>query len=310
MSEQLSRADKDKLYQEAVSMLPHYGWPAWPPKEVPMQESWWEKEAEVLPSSKRYQHQAPFVKIFEVSGSPQSGKDTLQREVNQQLYSIFEENGFSPIAFSEFFKSTGDIFLLMSPPALGGQGPDEIGVFTQKYEKQEWVGNLWMQLDKFTYWEAWVANLTVNSNPEFPQAFMGNRGLADVLIWLYALTAHQEDKKFSIPPDFQGGFDFNPFLARAQAEIRDIDAIVLIGISQQEAKKRREQAGKTDPGHVTDSPFFNDLNAWYGHLAKEVLPKWHEFWGTGYLILNGEENLDRNAQRFKNFIIKAANLQS
>ncbi len=131
---------------------------------------------------------------------------------------------------------------------------------------------------------------------------MGSRGLTDVLIWLYALTAHQGDKKFSIPSDFREILDFNPSLARAQAGISNIDAIVLMGISQREAKKRREQAGKTDPGHVTDSPFFNDLNAWYSHLVKEVLPQWHESWGTGYLILNGEDPLDKNVRRLTSFI--------
>jgi hypothetical protein len=300
MHEQLSRAEKDELYQEAVSMLPHYGWPPWPPKEVPkLISEWWKEETTIPPEG----FLRPHFRLVEFSGLPQGGRSTLEKELKEKLGPEMAREGWGVDFWDERLRSVPETAQSLSFFPM----PGAIGIFFK--DEGDWTAPFSIQHLNHYLWSKWIRDLSRTAKPSERKLVLGFRGPIDISVWFFTHAAHQEDPNFAIPEWYREEelIKWGQVLARNQPLISDLDAAILIGISQKEAKKRREQAGKDYPGWVTDSPIFPELSAWYEYFIKKVHPRVNELKRKkfaermGLLVLNGEASIEENLEGIINF---------
>lgn len=312
MIEKLSREEKDKIYKDTLALLPSLGWPSWPPKEVPKVQRpyWWKQKTEILPTEFRL----PFTRLIEVDGLSQAGKSTLRQKLTRILTPELKEVGWHLRVWEEHFLTTRDavfgIGLSISPP-LAGETVDE-DLHVSIFEKDSWVTNFWLQIEKERIlWER-IENLIHSARPNSWELAVTYRGAIDATIWSYALVAHRQDPNFTIPDWYREDFENNwaRILSESLISTSKIDAVVFMGISQEEAKKRRRAAKKKYPGWLTDSPLFSELSAWYGYFIESVYPNLHDFYGMGLLVLDGEASLEENLERLLNYCRKLVGIET
>lgn len=306
-----------QVYAELAEMLPFYGWPRWPPTEIPKLESeaWWKpkaegKETKYLPRG----FHLPFARIIELNGLPQAGKSKLRTELFRALTPELEKTNWGLQIWDEQFITTPEgvfeIKLPVSPP-LGDHGLEEEIDFTP-LEKDSWLSSLWLQMRKEEWWRERILNQIHSARPDQWELLIGYRGVVDAMIWTYTLAAHKQDPRFIIPDWYREDFKsrWSWVLAGSQALAGNIDAVVLMGISQEKARFRRSHADKKHEGWVTDSPVFGDLSAWYGYFIEKVHPKLYDLHGTGLLVLDGEAGVEHNTRVIVNYCRKIVGFQS
>jgi hypothetical protein len=292
--------DADRVCAESVRLLPQYGWPEWPPEEVPQpkEEQWWQEEIFVPPKG----HRLP---IIEVGGLPQAGKSSLIKKAAAPLTTILEGQYLKKhlVIFDEQLSSTEWEYYMdpsvQVPSTSPFAGEDHDAIFWDK----EWLDHLQIQLFKTLGWEKQLY-ASMDSGQIGRRLFLGIRGPVDVMVWFYALATHQKDPSFTIPSWYREDLkQCGSIVAKSQQLTSYTAAVVLVGLSQKEAEQRRQEANRTYPG-VTESPFFLDFSAWCAHWIENVWPKTRERKGTGLLVLNGENSLEHNTKVFLDYCRK------
>lgn len=296
----------DYYYEYLDTVHKYLGWPEWPSTEVPPQTEWWKSGLQVLPSHNRARHLLPYRSWVDTIGLPQSGKSTINKairtlgdeglNVNANL-SLHDQDQAVTVTSDAIFINTA----LVYPPCLW---PDEDGVDFQVFEKDDPLAAVEYQVHKEIYWRYRVQNMFIKpGNRNNPQLIIGYRGPIDTTIFSYALASHKEDPKFTLPEDYRNLYTnlLTCAVVGSQLLVRNVDAIIITGIDQSEAQNRRKAEGKTNPGWVTDSPFYNDLSAWYGYWIEKVWPHMHDYFGTGLLVLDGTDKQDANIKKVTNY---------
>jgi hypothetical protein len=286
------------VYQSLLELLPYVGWPEWPPAEPPpLNKGWFKEEIAIHPQRPHL----PKARLIEIIGLPQTGKTTLRERYFPQLRHHLDDKGWQLTVWEEGHYPTPQVLFEIRPPIpppLGDEGDEDL-IF-MSHEKHNWLDHLVLQWNKEWWWQGMITNLIDSAIPNRHHLVAGYRGPLDAMIWLYALAAHQEDPAFTVPDWYRPHLEkYGPLVASSHALVGQfLDAAVIIGISQEEAQKRREKDKKPYPGSVTDSPFFDDLSAWYGYWVREIQPRTQ----TGLLLLNGESSLDHNFERLRDYV--------
>jgi hypothetical protein len=284
----------DQYYLEMKELLPLYGWPTWPPKEVPKQTEWYKEEIRVLPK-KPHLLQTCFIGF---DGTPHAGKTTLSEALKNKydqslvhrlkilnpddLY-VQGEGGVMHVNMSLIYPTLEDPMPLIM-------------------EKNDWVTNLWHQFNKQLFWESRIQELIRMNNTNATNLIIGQRSPIDQTIFSAAFVT-TTDPIFSIPQDFKvfATDRYLKTLIGSQALAQFIDAEILIGTDKPEARKRRKDMGFTSKG-IADSSFFDDLSAWNGYWIKNIWPNLYDLHGTGLLVLDGTNKIEENLQILKSYV--------
>jgi hypothetical protein len=313
--------DLRERYRHTVEkILPIYGWPKWPPTEIPQPKNleWWRQEIEVFPT-------VPFAKnpnasILQTAGLPQTGKtsvrhwlqDEIERPTNQDFRRLTDKVRLEVFPDGIYSSEQGYFIfypLLPSPVFPSGEYTEPL-TFTIS-RKEGWLSHFSLQDFKLIWWTSLIAHFSFEDVPRKPKSLViGPSGPLDVMIFTFTQAAHQEDPEFAVAGEFSQKYYQDEFfairdLATANAYLPRTDAVILFGISQKKAQERRKKAGKKYRG-LSDSPFFRDLSAWYGYWIENIFPNLHQYKGTGLLVLNGEASLEENAERITNYLVELA----
>ena|SRR3989304_3108003 len=123
----------------------------------------------------------------------------------------------------------------------------------------------------------------------------------------HTLAAHKGDKSFEIPDFFRPNLtNISYNTCGLHALSARVDSVVMIGTSQDIARKRPGKQDSINESHVAKSPIFRDLSAWYGHWIKKVLPNIHDVYGTGLLSVDGSQSIKKNAPIISSYIEQVA----
>jgi len=297
---------KEVYYEEYARLLfPYLGWPNWPPKETPGNKEWWKAGTIVLPSSSRASYSLPYTPLIEIDGLPKSGKSRIRDELSSSLTNSLDKGKWSIVAFDEtpllITKDAvfADLTLIYPPDILPDDDPVPV-----VFEKDDWVTTLYYQHLKSEWWGQQIQHLAKPIlQPKKHKLVLGYRGPTDGTIFSWAFASHRQDSTFAIPDDLSRASEL---LLKSAVNLElvshYVDAVILVGISQQEAQKRRAAEKKDYPGWITDSPFYQDLSSWYGYWIENVWPKMHKRYGTGLLVVDGRKPLEHNVPLIAEYV--------
>lgn len=313
---QMSNTDRDRgfpideIYQEYADLvLKHFGWPEWPPSEIPNQNEWWTQSISVKPQKTHL----PYTSFVEFDGSPQSGRSILSRNVLQQ-YSTEQQVWTLEVTDQDLTYAKGPAIIyqnleMIYPPS---QIPDDDLPSTWLHDmgNTSWLDCIHYEINKAEFWAQQHLRMVRSAKSNQPKVVFGLRGPLDSVIFSYALASERNDQNFTIPDDFRDAI--LPHMLKTVCNQHTLaaknDAVVLIGISQEEAQRRRMAAGKTSKSWITDSSFYNTLSAWYGYYLANVWPKIHEAHGTGLLVLDGAKPIEENVEVLLTYLSDIGNV--
>ena len=275
-----------------------HGWPELSLRDIDTPEvtHWYREGTEIQPdfSNPRFPWFPNNALLMEMLGTFQAGKSSL-------IEHFLSKQGESSVKFIEepFFSiPQGLMSVEMLPPEYG---EDE---FLHSFHDRSWFNVFDTQQVKIRNWINTVQLLSKgNSKPD--DVWIGYRGPIDTLCWIYTYACHKIEDEFFVVPEFRESFE-----KWAKACIGEMcvfsaksSAIVMMGISQEEAIARRRKAGKTYMSY-SETPIYNELSAWYGFFIRNVYPRLRESYGTGLLILDGERSTDYNVERLKRYLLE------
>ena len=282
------RAEADQIYRDTLdTFFPLFNLPSFPPDNVPPYREWWRNEISVPPKAVRISGQA----IISIEGDPQAGKTTIRDSLRGIEFAGWEietwDEPITPLPAKEIVQAFSPLY-----------GP----VMLEK----DWISSIFLNLWKEDWFQSNI-DYWLQTKPPFHggRLAINYRGPLDNMIFYYALASHKVDSKFTIPEWFRPELTKLSFIAPLVDFFNGlswVDALIMTGLNQGEAQNRRRLEGKTYPGWVTDSTFYLDYTAWYGYFIENVWPKLHEIYGTGLLVLNGEDTRENNLQKVVKFI--------
>jgi hypothetical protein len=284
----------------------------WPPGPEPHPGEWWRNETTVLPNRKLLSNRYPNLRLIDINTPPKFGKSTLLNAVDD---CNFPGGWQVSVSDEDYIKTTNkhlivDPAVVFPPADLADIEDDIVYSFPKNSEDEIWPDQLFMQLFKLHYWENKISSLqqTATGNREATM-HISARGPLDTIIWQMSLLTHQGDPAFTIPPVFREDYTKHSRFVISRASIlllNNFDAVILGGISQEESNRRRLAEGKTKPGFVAGSPFYQTMLGWQGFMANQVLSKMHEKLGIGYMIINGERPVEVVQQQIINYVKEIA----
>jgi len=303
---------KTELYQQHLEM---FGWPEWPPTEVPPYTEWWkqEKYLRVLPN--RALNPITKSHTAEITGAPQTGKTTMEKALVEELKRKLKGTSWNLHVWEEGHVGGNErvFFEARQPLPYPYGSPEEDEVYTAMWDKEEdpWLTSLHMQLSKGVWWKLWIESYVEKTDSQKPNLVIGYRGPLDSNIWLYATAAHRTDPKMVVPDWYRKTVlpIWLPYIIDFELMTRHVDSIVITGVSQETAQERRRIAGKRYNSWITDSPIYKDYLAWLGYWIENVYPILHFQKGTGLLVVDGEDSLEANTQKLIDYVVEATGLR-
>lgn len=290
-----NNGELDQIYSELKEFIPLYGWPKWPPKEVPSNSEWYKNQKYILPK-KPHMPQNCFITI---DGTPHAGK-TSTSEIFASNYQISDKHKLVQINPDNLYVTGAGGIMYFALDQIFPSSEDELPTLM---EKNDWVTNLWHQFTKQLYWEKRIHELIQSAKVEKTSLTLGQRGPVDQTIFCYAHLTHTTDPDFTIPTD-QIQFAQDQYLQTfigSQCLVQFLDSVIFIGTDKNEALQRRKCMNLTQKG-IANSPFFEDYSAWIGYWIENVWLNLYDIHGTGLLVLDGTKSIDENIEILSTYI--------
>lgn len=277
-------------------MLKQLGWPKLEVgMETPPLYEWYESDIEVDPdldSGKRHPFLSNQNTLFEFGGTFQSGKSLLIHSLqeHQEIVAVDE-----PIV-----KVPGGLFMME-----GLEFSDEGGVYIDRIET-DWVEALAAHRFKDRQWVDRLMRLKEWNGYRFYDAMrthLACSGPISNICWYYLHACHKKEyyeDEIGVPEEFIEIYQsaVQKLLIDSISFARNSSAVVLIGINQSEAQARRK--GKSLSPY-SDTNVFNELSSWYGYFIQHVWPEMYRIYGTGLLVLSGNNKPDDNIEKLVEF---------
>lgn len=276
-----------------IKFLRSLGWPEWPPAVAPELFPWWKTKISVLPTRMH----TPDTYIFTCDGSPEAGKSTILDSINKQglplkrgwKFEVHDELGWlnpetKHLSF-DFPYPVEDEHVFLA---------DTRNLSLSKL----WEASLAQQEVRDSWWRQILLDYKIFLHPD--TVALGFRGPLDVSIFLNTIATCQSDDRFLVPTVDKVDFirKASSLLASSQRQVTNIDALILVGIGKEGAERR-------NPHGISLSPFFNELNSWYGYFIRNVWKNLYSRYGTGLLVLDGDNTVEKNSETVRSYILES-----